>query len=334
MKVLTLALVLSASVVSAQTPDPSVEPDASQAWRRPLASRNQTPLALFFVSMTPDRAVTLGRGDLDLDIALDYSNIIQEERTENEFLRLDLEYLRTLISVKRGFGHGLELGFEVPFYIYYGGFLDPFVNGLHEAFGLPNALRGTTPFGHVSYQFLHGEETVFDGERSVGSVGEPTLRLKKSLFEGELYALSVRGAFKLPTGTPSELSGSGASDFGLGVAFDRIGPKHALYMNASYHFLGTPDLFETRDVFSFMVGGDWRFKPRVAALLQVDYMTPPIHAEVLDLNDPGIQVALGLRYRHSDGFAYEWRFVEDLSRFSPDFTFAFQVEVRSTGARR
>ena len=333
MRLLTLSVVLCACAVSAQTPDPD-EVDASQAWRRPLASRNQTPLALFFVSMTPDHALCLRQGDLDLDIALDYSNIIQEERTDHEFLHFDLEYLRTLISLKRGFGHGLEMGFEVPFYIYYGGFLDPFVNGLHQSLGLPNALRGTTPFGLVSYQFLHGEEPVFAGEGSLGSVGEPTLRVKKSLYEGELYSFAVRGAFKLPTGAPQELSGSGASDFGLGVAFDRIGPKHAFYLNASYHFLGTPERFETRDVFSFMAGADWRFKPRVAAVLQVDYMTPPVRGEVLDLNDPGIQVALGLRYRHSDGFAYEWRFVEDLSRFSPDFTFAFQIEVRSKGVGR
>jgi hypothetical protein len=287
-----------------------------------------------FVHVTPDRAGVLEKSDLDLDIALDYSNIIQEERTENEFLHLDLEYLRTLISLKRGFSHGLELGVELPFYVYYGGFLDPLVSGLHEALGLPNALRGSTPFGLANYEFLRGNEPVLVGSGSHGAVGEPTLRMKKSLYDGELHALSLRGAIKFPTGSPRSLSGSGATDVGLGVAFDRVGPKHAYYLNASYLFLGTPDEFGTRDVFSFMAGADWRFKPRVAAVLQIDYIGPPVRAEVLDLNAPGIQVALGLRYRHSDGFAYEWRFVEDLSRFSPDFTFAFQLEVRSKGARR
>jgi hypothetical protein len=333
MRLLTLSLLLSASLVSAQS-EPPDEVDVSQGWRRPLASSNQTPFALFFVSMKPDRAATLGKGHIDLDIALDYSNIIQEERSGNEFLHLDLEYLRTLISLKRGFGHGLELGIEVPFYIYYGGFLDPFVNGFHKSLGLPNELRGSTPFGLASYEFLRGDEAVLAGTGPLGSVGEPTLRLKKILHDGELHALSVRGAFKLPTGTPQTLSGSGASDVGIGVAFDRIGPKHAYYLNASYHFLGTPDRFETRDVFAFMAGADWRFKPRVAAVLQVEYMTPPVRGEVLDLNDAGIQVAIGLRYAHSDSFGYEWRFVEDLSRFCPDFTFAFQVEVHSRGVRR
>jgi hypothetical protein len=60
-------------------------------------------------------------------------------------------------------------------------------------------------------------------------------------------------------------------------------------------------------------------------------MGPPVRGEVMNLNDPGVQLGLGLRYRHSESFVYEWRLVEDLSSFSPDFTFAFQVEVRSKG---
>ena len=325
------ALLLSASAAAAQTeeaPEKKVD-DEGSSWRRPLGSRNQTPLALLFVYMTPDRAAAIGKGELDLDIVFDYSNLIQEQQTENEFLRFDLEYLRTLVALKRGFGRGLELGFEVPFYVYYGGFLDPFVNSFHEAFGLPNLLRGQTPYGLVDFQYRRGDQVVLAGMSSFGAVGDVALGVKKTLYERSSSALAVRGALKLPTGDPQNLSGSGATDFGLGVAFDRIGPKYGLYLNANYHFLGAPERFETRDYFSFMVGADWRFKPRLAALLQMDYMRPPIVGEVLNLNQPGIQLALGLRYRHSEAFTYEWRLAEDLSSFSPDFTLAFQMEVRS-----
>ncbi len=328
------ALLLSASAAAGQTEVADEEADLDSSWRRPLGSRNQTPLALLFVYMTPDRAAAIEKGELDLDIVFDYSNIIQEQNTENEFLRFDLEYLRTLVALKRGFGSGFELGFSVPFYVYYGGFLDPFVNGFHEAFGLPNLLRGQTPNGLVDYEYRRGDRVVLAGMNSFGAVGDVALEMKKTLYERSLCALAVRGALKLPTGSPQNLSGSGATDFGLGVAFDRIGPKYGLYLNASYHFLGTPERFETRDFFSFMAGVDWRFKPRIAAVLQVDYMRPPIRGEVVNLIDPGIQLALGLRYRHSESFAYEWRLVEDLSSFSPDFTFAFQMEVRSKGGRR
>jgi hypothetical protein len=263
----------------------------------------------------------------------DYSNIIQEQQTETEFLRFDLEYLRTLVALKRGFGHGLELGFSVPFYVYYGGFLDPFVSSFHDALGLPNFLRGQTPYGLVDFQYRRGDQVVLAGTSSFGAVGDIALDVKKTLYQRSSRSLAIRGALKLPTGDPQNLSGSGATDFGLGVAFDRIGPKYGLYLNANYHFLGTPERFETRDYFSVMVGADWRFKPRIAAVLQADYMQPPVMGEVSNLIEPGIQLAIGLRYRHSETFAYEWRLVEDLSSFSPDFTFAFQVEVRSRGGR-
>jgi hypothetical protein len=330
------ALLLSASTAAAQTeeaPEEKVDDEGSR-WRRPLGSRNQTPLALFFVYMTPDRAAAIEKGELDLDIVFDYSNLIQEQHTENEFLRFDLEYLRTLVALKRGFGRGLELGFEVPFYVYYGGFLDPFVDSFHQALGLPNRLRGQTPYGLVDFQYRRGDRVVFAGMSSFGAVGDVTLEAKKTLYARRARSLAVRGALKLPTGDPQNLSGSGATDLGLGVAFDRIGPKYGLYLNANYHFLGAPERFETRDYFSFMAGVDWRFKPHLAALLQVDYLRPPIRGEVLNLTEPGIQLALGLRYRHSEAFTYEWRLVEDLSSFSPDFTFAFQMEVRSKGGRR
>jgi hypothetical protein len=328
------ALLLSASAAFGQADVAEEETSASSSWRRPLGSRNQTPMALLFVYLTPDRAASLEKGALDLDIVFDYSNIIQEQQTENEFLRFDLEYLRTLVSLKRGFGNGLELGFSVPFYVYYGGFLDPLVSSFHEAFGLPNLLRGQTPYGLVDFQYHRRDQVVLSGMSSFGAVGDVAIDVKKTLYERSSQSLAVRGAVKLPTGDPQNLSGSGATDFGLGVAFDRVGPKYGLYMNANYHFLGTPERFETRDYFSFMVGADWRFKPRVAAVLQADYMRPPVQGEVSNLTSPGAQLALGLRYRHSETYTYEWRLVEDLSSFSPDFTFAFQMEVRSKGGRR
>jgi hypothetical protein len=327
MNALALALLLAASQEAASREAPD------ESWRQPLRSRNQTPMALLFVYLSPERAASIGKGELDLDIAFDYSNIIQDQSTENERLRLDLEYLRTLIAVKRGFGRGIEIGAEVPCYIYYGGLLDPFVDSFHEALGLPNFLRGQTPHGHVDYQYRRKDLVVFSGNESFGAVGDLTLQAKKTLYQGAPYALAVRGALKLPIGSPETLSGSGATDFGLGMAFDRIGEKYGLYLNASYHFLGNPERFDTRDFFSFMVGADWRLKPRLAALLQLDYMRPPIRSEVAILDERGAQVALGLRYRHSESFAYEWRLVEDLSRFAPDFTIAFQVEVSGGRAR-
>jgi hypothetical protein len=320
------ALAITATFAVAQQEEAAELSDSS--WRRPLASRNQIPLSLLFIYLTPDRSGIVPRGQIDFDLSFDYSNIILAAEEESEAIRLDLEYLRTLLSLKRGFGGGLDLGIEIPFYVYYGGFLDPFVDDFHETLGFPNFLRGQTPYGLVDYQYRRGDRVVFRGDSSFSAVGDVTFSGKKILVSQNRYGLALRGAVKLPTGSPENLSGSGSTDFGVGAAFDRIGDRFGFYVNASYHFLGSTETLTTQDYFSLMAGADWRIKPRITALLQADYSRPTIEGELPFFDRSPSQLALGLRYRHSDTFVYEWRFVEDLSTFSPDFTIAFQLGVR------
>ena len=111
-------------------------------------------------------------------------------------------------------------------------------------------------------------------------------------------------------------------------AFDRITDRWAFYSNANFQFLGQPDEFRVQNFFSFMVGFDLRLKPRMTAHLQFDHARPFIESELDIFNKGAQQLALGLRWRYSDRFVYEWRFVEDLSDASTDFTVAFQVGIR------
>jgi Protein of unknown function (DUF3187) len=316
-------------VVSPQEtkPEEPVVADSDSSWRRPLGSRNQMPLSLLFVYLPPDRAESLPAGATGLDLSFDYSNIIQGQDSETELIHLDAEYLRTLVGLRRGLGGGVEVGVEIPFYVYYGGFLDSFVNAFHEKFGFPNYLRGQTPNGLVVLQYSREGSTMLSADQAFRAVGDLSFDVKKTLVAGEGGALAARGMVKLPTGKPETWSGSGAADVALGLAFDRVGDRFGFYANASYQFLGTTELVRSRDFFSLMLAFDWRFKPHLAAVLQVDAGTPPLEGELPLLNRNPSQLALGLRFRHSERFCYEWRLVEDLSTFSPDFTFAFQMGV-------
>ena len=104
------AIFISTAMVFAQAPDQEpvehvehvehVEGESESApadttWRRPLASRNQFPVSLLFVSLAPDKASSLANGRTALDINFDYSNIISGQESEDEIFYLDLEYLRT-----------------------------------------------------------------------------------------------------------------------------------------------------------------------------------------------------------------------------------------------
>jgi hypothetical protein len=336
------AMLLSASVTFAQPPqsdearkressNPSNETAAAageRVWRRPLDSRNQFPVSLMFVSLTPDSATSLSRGDTSVDVRFDYSNIIIGRETDDELLYLDLEYLRSEVLIRHGLPWAVEAGVSIPFYVYYGGFLDPFVGGLHEFLGLPNFLRGQTGNGLTRYEFVTGTHAPFLGDDAIKAVGDITVHLKKTLFAGERYALAARSDVKLPVGEPATLSGSGAADAGIGVAFDRVTHRWGLYSNANYHFLGQPDGFRVKNYFSLMVGFDYRVKPRLTAHLQLDHAQAFVESRLSTFEEPPQQVAMGLRWRYSDRFVYEWRFVEDLSDGAPDFTLGFQLGIR------
>ena len=237
------------------------------------------------------------------------------------------------MAVRHGLPKQIELGASIPFYIYYGGFLDGFVGGFHEFLGLPNFLRGMTENGQTRYEYVTPRATPFLGEESTAGVGDVTIHFKKTLYDKGRYAFAVRSDLKLPTGNAEKLSGSGTTDVGIGAAFDRITDRWALYVNASYHFLGQPENFESKNFFSFMGGADWRFKPRLTAHLQYDYARPFVVSTLPIFNDAASQLAVGLRWRYSDRFVYEWRFVEDFSDVSPDFTIAFQLGLRWDRAR-
>lgn len=314
-----------------QSPGDEIGATLERSWRRPLASRNQFPVSLMFVSLAPESASSLSRGRTRLNIDFDYSNIITGQETEDEFLYLDLEYLRTNVVVQYGLPANMEIGASFPFYVYYGGFLDGFVGGFHELLGLPNFLRGQTDNGLTRYEFVNGASSPFLGDEAVTAAGDMTVHFKKTLFENQRYAFAARSDVKFPTGNPKTLSGSGAMDAGIGIAFDRITERWGFYSNANYHFLGQPDTFSVKNFFSSMVGFDLRLKSRLTAHLQFDHAQSFVESELPLFNEAAQQVALGLRWRYSDRFVYEWRFVEDLSKPSPDFTFSFQIGIHWNG---
>ncbi len=293
--------------------------------RQPLDSRNEFPVALWFLYLSPERARTLPEGAIALFFNFSYSNIMVLQEGETETLTLDAEYLSTVFTLKRGLPHDFEIFVDLPFYVFYGGFLDPVIDKLHRTFDLPNFIRGQTPYGLVQYEYSRNGASIVSHGDSKASFGDVSFGTKKFYDLGDGNELGLRGALKLPTGSPSRLSGSGSVDAGLGVAFNHIARRFGFYGNANYHFLGASELVPSRNYWSFMVGADWRFKKTLTAVLQFDHLSPFVHGEVRLLSQSGQQVALGLRWHRWEHFVLEWRFVEDVSTTSPDVTFGFRL---------
>lgn len=301
------------------------EARAGEPWRKPLASRNQFPLALLFLSLEPERATTLGRGEKTISLDWSYSNILVLAEKGEESLVLDLESLRTVVQLEYGLGGGIQAGAAVPIFYAYGGFLDGFISGFHDALGIANSVRQREPEGLFRYQYrVHGEP-LLQPQDNVLAAGDLTLTVKKALKAQGQNELAARAAVKLPIGSLRKVTGSGAADLALGLSASRLGRRMGGYFNLGYHILGDPDGFRARNYFSILGAADFLVKENLVLVLQADYFGPFLESGLPVLDRGALQAVAGVRYRASERFTLEWRFTEDLSEASPDFTIGFRA---------
>lgn len=326
---LLFAFLLSSSASVPAQPAPPSAP-ANESWRKPLANQNQFPLALLFLSLEPTGTQVLPRGESVFTFDFSYSNTITIRDSPVENLVLDLESLGSVFRWEIGLGRGLQTGVAVPLYALQGGFLDGFISRFHEAFDLPNSVRRREPNGLFRYQYRRNGEVLLDRQEGGAALGDVVLSVRRSLLASAQGELLARAAVKLPTGSPRRASGSGAADLGFGIVASRKAKRVGGYFNASYHLLGDPSEvpeLRPRNYLSLSGAADFPFRRTLAAVLQVDYLSPFLESRIPVLDSGAFQLALGLRYHRSERFTFEWRFTEDLTKTSPDITFGFRIEM-------
>ena len=320
---------LAAVVIASGTSlDAQERVGVGDAWRAPLRARNQLPTALFFAHLPPDRATVLAPGTMVWRFDFDYSNILRQSNGGRELLSFDAEYLRADLGANFGLPGEFELGVSVPGYAYTGGVLDPVIDGFHSLLGLATTVRSRTTRGQLRYLYRRDDTVFFEGNEPTSSIGDVSFELKRQMVRSGPYAVALRGIVKLPSGSTEQLSGSGAADYGVGVAIDRLGSRVGFFLNANHYFLGSTGALPARDYSSAMAGFDIRIWPRLLVNAQVDWMTPFLESDLREMQGLASQISFGMRFLQSPRFGYEWRFSEDLSRASPDFTFGFQTVMR------
>jgi hypothetical protein len=215
----------------------------------------------------------------------------------------------------------------------YGGFLDPFISGYHDAFGFPNEVRGRTPHNLLQYRYEVGDSVVLDRSEGTTAIGDITLQVKKALYRENKNALAIRAALKLPTGDEEQLTGSGRTDFGIGLAASRVGERFGGYLTINYQILGQPEHLNVGNFLSLMAAFDWRFRDTVVAVFQYEVQQPIVESQLPILSRPAHQLVLGLRWRQSERFQFEWRLAEDISEAGPDITVAFEWTIHWKGGK-
>jgi len=185
----------------------------------PIAVRNFQPIQLIFLNLPFERAQVLERGAFEVHLESAESNEIATHQEDVQAL-LKFETNRTVIGGSLGIAPDLQIGLDVPFISRFGGFLDPFVDGVEDSFGTSNSERHLFPdnsFG--GFRVRRRNTVLFDGRDQQLEIGDLWVSAKYAVWHVPgLPLLAVRGAIKAPTGRAGGVFGSGKPDFGLGAA--------------------------------------------------------------------------------------------------------------------
>ncbi|MCF6178702.1 MAG: DUF3187 family protein [Geopsychrobacter sp.] len=298
---------------------------------QPLTTRNLSPATLGFglpalgaARLLPGRT---GRAQFTFDLVSNFS----ESVAAGERLRFDGETYRAALSADYGIGSNFEVGAELPLLSHSGGFLDGFVEGWHDTFGLPQGGRDLTASDQLDYSYAHGGDG-FSLQSEQAGIGDLSLRAAWQCWQdvSKSRALALRVSLKLPTGSVSHLTGSGSTDLALWLSGEQRLQAGTgvvtLYGGGGGLFSTDGDLLPEQrrnlaGLVSFGVG--WRPWMRLGLQLQFDGHSALFKGSQLrELNEFAGQLASGGSFVLTDATIMELAVVEDvLVNTAPDVVF-------------
>ncbi len=156
----------------------------------------------------PRLRYTAGRVDVlaanEVEAVLSFS--VTNAWGQRSHYRIDGEFARFELNTFLGLGNRFELGLQLTLAGRHGGFLDDFIMGFHDAFGITQARRDQYPRDELRIEIDYERDGEFDiilGDDNEGwGVPSPVLTLKHELISQLRWrpALSVELGVKLPFG--------------------------------------------------------------------------------------------------------------------------------------
>ncbi|MFH1079846.1 MAG: DUF3187 family protein [Pseudomonadota bacterium] len=197
-------------------------PQTAQSFEiKPFYTQNQSPLSHIFGLPPMGEAQVLAPDRKEVRLSLDLASNYVKNTAANESLLLDGETTRFSLAFRYGVMPNLEAGFEIPYLIQGGGFLDGFIIDYHSAFGFPQGGRDQAPRNRLLYQYRRNNTDILKWDRSGAGLGDIRLNAAWQLYNSGEQAprsLALRGSIKAPTGDSDSLFGSGSYDGALWLA--------------------------------------------------------------------------------------------------------------------
>jgi len=320
-------------------------PNASFAARYeglgPISIRIQNPLYLQNLGLKPRRAETLPLGTMEVRVDSAYSNLYEYGWDKKTRLDMDMEYWRLGLNVHYGITDDLEVGMEIPFVHFEGGFLDAEIQNFHSFFGFPNGGRESISNGRFSYRFMEGSVDLFNYPPATFGVGDISFSIKHRLAgeDNNWPDISWFSDIKLPTGRKSRGFGSGSPDFGLGIALDASYKRLYGHFNCEYLLIGgnsAIDDYVKNQSFAYMVAGEYVILPSWSAIVQLNGQTPMFKSADYD-SESGIPLDLVVGFKgierniiNGGDLIWQFGFTEDVTSKGPsvDFTVFMSIGFR------
>ncbi len=297
--------------------------------------RNQHPAQLTALQLTPASAAVLPQGAAEARLGFAYSSLFLSQSNGQSTFVMDGEVMRTGLGASVGLGCGLELGIEVPVLHTTGGFLDSFLIGYHELFGLPDQGRSDREKGQFEVYAQTNGARVYELREADLMLADVPLSLTYCLVPpgrtdggAGLPGVALRAGLELPVGDEDRGAGNGEVDWALGAACSWPLPCGALHLNAQHSWVGSPRSardagFAFADVGSASAALECGLLPDLDGLIQVSWEQATLRELGLERTDrDAVLLWTGARLCVDESLWLEVALGEDLSSYiAPDVTF-------------
>lgn len=187
----------------------------------PFRTTNQSPLVQIFGLPAESAATLTPSGRLKFSLTQDVASNFTVSTSANEQITLDGESYRWTLATRYGINDRFEVGADIPYMLYGGGFLDSFIIDWHNTFGLPQGGRDAASKNKLNISYRKNGVQRLSMNRSGSGIGDIGLNAAMKLYDiqnsDSHTALAVRTSLKLATGDSASLRGSGSTDFTLSL---------------------------------------------------------------------------------------------------------------------
>jgi hypothetical protein len=307
-----------------------------QADAAALDVRHGGPLTGLFGLPSPGESAALAPGeDRRFDLLLQGSSHAVSGAADGEELLLDGETWRAALRLRTRFAERWEFGLEIPWIRHTGGSMDRLIDNWHALFGLPDGIRDEVPRDALRYAYRNTAGEVLDFGEGAGGLGDIRLSAGYRLRRDGAGSLSLRAAVELPTGDEAKLTGNGAADYTLGIAWERGAAegsgRWSAHIVAGVVRFGETDLpaVDTREFGAWMqAGAGWRVTPHIELLGQLQAASSPVDSAI-DAWGGSLMLALGAGIDLGGRYRLQLGFTEDIDvETSPDITFMLRLTRR------